>query len=170
MENNTQVNKKLTEHQKTFFRNLSIYINEPIYFYGSILRNDYIAGKSDVDVDIFSDDENKTILLLCSFLNISRDEFHKTIYKIKSNIVHGHKLKYVHGDINVEMSIYNNKYKSLVMEDHQSDAFLPLHISILLIIIKFLYYNLNIIPNKIYKRCKQFLMNDNDELKFIMFD
>jgi tRNA nucleotidyltransferase (CCA-adding enzyme) len=48
-----KINKRLTDRQKHFFNDLSIYINEPIYFYGSIYRTDYIPGKSDIDVDIY---------------------------------------------------------------------------------------------------------------------
>ena len=61
-------NKKLTENQKQFFDNLSIFINKPVYFYGSINRPDYIPGKSDIDIDIFADNENSTTQLLSNFL------------------------------------------------------------------------------------------------------
>ena len=59
-----EINKKLTDKQREFFNNLSIYIDKPIYFYGSIYRVDYLPGKSDIDIDIFTDNESSTIQIL----------------------------------------------------------------------------------------------------------
>ena len=166
------LNNRLTPKQKEFFDNLSIYIDKPIYFYGSILRNDYIRGNSDIDIDIFSDNETSTIELLCNFLNIKKSTFKKSFYKIGSSIAYGYKCGYtdeINGII-VEISIYNNKYKSLVLSDHGLGLKLPFYITYLLIIIKWLYYKLNILPVNVYRRCKQFLMNKNGEQKFIILD
>ena len=162
-------NKRLTEKQKIFFDNLSNYIDKPIYFYGSIQRPDYIPENSDIDIDIFTDNETSTIQLLCNYLNIKREHFKKTIYKINSNVAYGYKTKYEDevNKINVEISIYNEKYKNIVLNDHENCRYLPFYVTIILYIIKVLFYKLNIISKKTYKRLKQFLMNKGDELKFI---
>ena len=99
---------RLTRNQREFFDKLSFYIDKPINFYGSIQRVDYIPGKSDVDVDIFTDNESSTIQMVCSFLHIPRKQFRKTVLKINSHMVYGYKGKYEDekNGINVEISTY----------------------------------------------------------------
>jgi predicted nucleotidyltransferase len=165
-----QINKKLTEKQKQFLNNLSIHIDKPIYFYGSIYRADYFPGKSDIDIDIFTDNETSTIQMLCNFLNINRNEFKKSFYKLDATLVRGFKGKYKDesNNINVEISIYNDKYKTIVLDEHNKGKSMPLYISILLIIVKFCYYNLGIISNDIYNYIKRIVMNPGAELKYIL--
>ena len=166
------IKHKLTQSEQSFFENISEYIDKEIYFYGSIKRSDYIKGKSDIDIDIFTENENSTIQKLSNYLNIKKSEFRKIIYKTNNTLVYGYKTKYkdINNKINVEISIYNEKYKSLVLYDHNNGCFLPFYISFALIIVKFFYYNLGIISENSYKICKQFLMNPNNELRFILVD
>lgn len=163
---------KLTNNEQIFFNKLSNYIDTEIYFYGSIQRPDYVKGKSDIDIDIFTDNESSTIQKLCNFLHIKKNDFKKIIYKINNKMVYGYKTKYKDeiNKINVEISIYNDKYKTAVLYDHENCRYLPFYITISLFIIKFFYYTLGIMPNKVYKRIKQYLMNQNDEMKFILVD
>ena len=70
-------------------------------------------------------------------------------------------------NINAEISIFNEKYKNVVMKEHNNARYLPFYLTIPLMIIKCLFYNLNLIHKNTYKRCKQYLMNNNDEMKFI---
>jgi hypothetical protein len=162
----------LTLEQKAFFDRLRNYINKPIYFYGSIQRNDYFPGKSDFDVDIFTDNESSTIYALCNFLNLNKSDFKKSVYKVNNTVIYGYKVKYKDEEnkIKMEMGLYNEKFKSIVMKDHLKDFDLPFHISIFLVFIKFLFYNLQIISKETYKRLKRLIMNENDELKFIVVD
>ena len=53
---------ELSPFEKAFFQKLSEYLNEPIYFYGSIQRDDYFPQLSDIDIDIFSYNEKDTVL------------------------------------------------------------------------------------------------------------
>lgn len=166
------INNRLTSNQKIFFDNLSRYIDKPLYFYGSIKRSDFIPGKSDIDIDIFTENETSTILLLCNYLNIKRSEVKKFVYKVNSVMVYGYKMKYkdIEKQIKTEISIYNVKYKNVILDDRECTEKLPFHIIIVLYIIKFMFYNLEIISKDTYKRCKRFLMNPGDELKFIKVD
>ena len=166
------IKHKLTQNEKIFFENISQYIDKDIYFYGSIQRTDYINGKSDIDIDIFTENENSTIYKLCNFLNLKRSNFRKIIYKSNNTLIYGYKSKYIDeiNKINVEISVYNEKYKPIILHEHNNGCFLPFYITILLFIIKILYYNLGIISDMSYKRWKQFLMNPNDELRFILID
>lgn len=163
---------ELTEKQRYFFDQLQSYIELPIYYYGSINRPDYIPGKSDIDIDIFSPNEESTIQKICSKLGLQRSQFRKVVYKINSTVVYGFKGKYVDSDdsndpFQVEIAVYNDKYKNVVLADHNSGIVYPFYITILLMFLKFLFYNLEILPKSVYKRCKQFLMNPGDEMKFI---
>jgi len=163
---------QLTPDQKDFFDKLKNYINKPIYFYGSIQRNDYFPGKSDFDVDVFTDNENSTIYHLCNFLNLQKSDFKKSVYKVHNDVVYGYKIKYKDEakQFKMEMGLYNQKFKEIVMKDHLKDFELPLYISVVLIILKFLFYKLEFISKETYKRLKRLLMNDHDELKFIVLD
>jgi hypothetical protein len=167
-----KINKRLTDSQKDFFNKLSIYIDKPIYFYGSISRSDYLPGKSDIDIDIFTDNESSTIYMLCNYLNLNKKNFRKSVYKINSKMVYGYKGKYEDemNNIKIEISVYNNKYKHIVLQDQESNIVLPLYVTIILIIAKFLYYNLGILSKDMYRKCKQYLMNKGGELKFILVD
>jgi len=165
-----KLNKRLTDKQNTFFNDLSIYIDQPIYFFGSINRIDYFPGKSDIDVVIFTDNESYTIQMLCNFLNIKRNEIRKSIYRIDSTIVRGYKAIYKDNNIEVEIAIYNNKHKTIVLDDNNKCSNLPLYIYIILIIVKFFYYNLSIIPQNIYRKIKLNLMNPDGKPRFIVVD
>ena len=162
-------NNKLTENQRHFLDVMSIYINKPLHLYGSIHRTDYIPGKSDIDIDIFTDNENSTIHLLSNFLNLKKYQVNKTVLKLNSLMIYGHKVQYEDTvkNINAEISIFNEKYKNDVLKEHNNARYLPFYLTIPLMIIKCMFYNLNLINKNTYKRCKQYLMNNNDEMKFI---
>ena len=167
----TTINE-LTPYERDFFTNLRNYIDKPIYFYGSIQRNDYFPGKSDIDVAIFTDNEISTIYLLCNYLNLDKKEFRKTIYNLNNKIIPGYKGKYQneYQNMQIELSIHNEKYKDIIMQEHSRNLVLPFYISIILIVIKYLYYDLKIIPNKIYKNIKRIFLNENGKMKFILLD
>ena len=167
-----QISNKLTEKQKGFFNNLSIYIDTPLYFYGSILRTDYLPGKSDIDTVIFTDNEYSTINMLCNHLHMTKTDFRKFVYKIDSKMVYGYKTKYEDKskDIDIEICIYNFRYKKIILKEHTSLACLPFFVSICLIIIKFFYYNLGLISNDSYRNFKRLFMNKGGELKFLVVD
>lgn len=164
--------KKLTQPQRDMLNKISIYIDKPIYIYGSINRFDYIPNKSDIDIDIFTENESSTINILSTILNLNKTNFSKILSKINSSLIFGYKTTYLDkvNGIKFEISIYNEKYKNIVLYDHNNGRFLPFYITSVLYIIKILFYNLNLISKKFYKRCKRFLMNPGDELKFIEFD
>ena len=108
--------KKLTQNQKDMLNKISIYIDKPIYIYGSIHRSDYMPGKSDIDIDIFTENEQSTINILSNLFNLNKTDFKKSIYKIDSFMAFGYKTKYLDevNGINFEISIYNEKYKNVL--------------------------------------------------------
>jgi hypothetical protein len=168
---------EMPSYAKWFFNKLSKYLDNKIYFYGSIQRNDYFPKSSDIDTDLFTDNEQSTILKLQNFLGVKRYKFRRFVYKLhKTNkIVRGHKIKYVDKNNNfiTEISIYNEKDKNDVLTEHNSKNVLPYYISFFLIILKTLYYNLGIISDAKYTYFKKILMNymiEGEDVEFVGID
>ena len=155
---------KLTPYSKHFFDNLSNYIETKLYFFGSIQRRDYFPNSSDIDVDVFTDNEAGTIIKIQNLLNIEPTYIHKFVYKLDSSnkMVYGHKIQYKDEHLTTEILVFNEKDKQNVIWDHTSKFVLPFYISYLLIILKFLYYNLHLISKKLYVKLKRSLLNSND--------
>jgi hypothetical protein len=153
---------KLTSEQMKFFKKLSNYLDTKLYYYGSIQRNDYFFGTSDIDVCIFTNNNTETKHKLLSFLGLKKNEYKKIVYKLQQSnkLVYGYKIKYKNEEknINVEFAIYNENDKKDVLKEHNFKKDLPFYISWLLIMNKFLYYNLKIMPKKMYYDCKHFIM------------
>ena len=167
----------LSSYEADFFYNLKNYIDKPIYFYGSIQRDDYFPQLSDIDIDIFTDNVNSTLVLIQNFLNVKKNEFKKSLYKIdKANkIIPGYKSKYVDktNKINIEISVYDEAYKEDILKEHTCKFNLPIYITIVLILLKFLHYNLGILPIYYYSKFKKMLTNefyDNNKSEFIIVD
>ena len=167
---------KLTPFEHDFFNKLRNYIDKPIYFYGSIQRADYFPQKSDIDVDIFSNNVASTLQLLQNFLNISKGSFKKSLYKMdKTNVViPGYKSKYVDESncLTVEIAVYEEKYKEEILREHQSKFDIPFSITFILMFLKILHYYLGILPIFYYSRLKKYLTNicDNNKAEFIIID
>ena len=154
---------EFTPYETQFFNNLRFYLETPLYFYGSIQRSDYFKGYSDIDVDIFTDNESSTISKLQTFLNVDNNLFKQTIWKPSqlNYLIHGYKLMYkdVDNNLRVEFSIYNEKYKVEILQDHTRKTTLPYYSSIILIIIKFLFYKLNVISKETYRDLKKKILS-----------
>ena len=168
------IKNKFTPYESHFFNNLRIYLDTPLYFYGSIQRNDYISQQSDIDVDIFTENEKSTILKLTNLLHIDKSEFKKVIYKIdKLNIVaSGYKAPYIDekNKLKAEFAIFNEKYKDAILYEHRSKFEIPYLLSLVLIIFKYLHYNLGILPLEYYRKIKKFLINtcyDDNKSEFV---
>jgi predicted nucleotidyltransferase len=155
---------KLTYEEKYFFNKLSNYLETKIYFFGSIQRGDYLPKSSDIDVCIFTENEKSTIVKLMNFLNIERDKFKKIIWKLNNFndiLVSGYKVMYKNDvkNFSVEFSIYDEKYKHKILYEHNDKKDIPLHATILLVILKFLFYTLHIIPAEWYTKTKKFILS-----------
>lgn len=154
---------KMPIYAQNFFDKLSNYLNTKIYYFGSIQRQDYFPKSSDIDVDIFTDNESQTINYLMNFLGLKKYEFKKFVYKLHrtDKLVYGHKVKYKEPQNNfaVEISIYNENVKNEVLEEHNSKMNIPFYASFLLIILKYIYYDLSLIPKTYYKYFKGLIIN-----------
>ena len=168
---------KLTPYANMFFYKLSSYLDTPLYFYGSVQRDDYFQSASDIDVDIFTNDTKSTILKIQQLLNLENDDFKKVLIRLNSTnqVIAGNKLVYKEPEnkFAVEFSIYNEKYKKDILEEHNGKKDLPYFATILLIILKFMYYTLNILPKFIFMPCKNFILSfliGKKETDFIIID
>lgn len=153
----------LSPYISNFFGRLSRYLDKKLLFFGSIQRSDYFPGQSDIDVDIFTDNVPSTIAKMQHFLKVSKNDFKKFVWKLNVNnkLAHGYKIMYKEreNDFVAEFSIYDEKYKEGVLEEHKKKTVLPLYASILLVILKFLYYKLHLIPDKMYTYTKKKILS-----------
>jgi hypothetical protein len=152
---------KLSPYATMFFDKLRNYLETNLYFYGSIQRNDYVPNKSDIDVDIFTENVQSTITKLQNFFEVDRYKFKKFIYKIENKVIIGYKIsiKEPQHHFRTEISIFDEKFKHLVLYEHQRKFHLPFHTSIIIIMLKFFYYQLGIIPVQYFKFIKEYLIN-----------
>lgn len=149
---------------KKFFINLQNYLDTDLYFYGSVNRPDYVYGKSDIDIAIFTDNEYSTMTQLQHFLHVKRNAFDKVVWKLEGKMIYGYKIKCSkHTDINetqnCEIAIYNNDFKQLLLNEMNKYNTIPFHIGILLFILKTLYYTFPILSKNTYADYKRFLFN-----------
>ena len=168
---------KMPTNANYFFDKLSKYLDTKIYYYGSIQRIDFFPESSDIDADIFTDNESSTISKMQHFLHLPKYEFKKVVYKLhKTNkVVYGHKVKYKDSinKFKTEISIYNNNDKEDVLIEHNAKVDLPFYISFLLIMLKTFYYNFGILPKQIYIYFKNFIMDymlEGEDVEFITTD
>ena len=168
---------KLSYYNNIFFTNLSNYLDTPMYFFGSIQRDDYFPKSSDIDVDIFTENENSTIAKMQHFLHKEKHQFKKFVYRLEKSkkMVQGYKVSYKEKayHLNAEFSIYNEKYKDLVLKEHRRKINLPYYVSFFLIILKYFYYDLAILPKFIFYKIKNFLINfciDGKNAEFVVID
>lgn len=143
---------------KAFFKDLSDYLGTKILFFGSVQRSDYIPGKSDIDVDIFTDNENSTLAKLKGYLGTKREKVKKVVWTITETgkTVYGYKLSYKNEDetLRVEFSVYNDKFQDAVTKEHQKKFVIPFYCTVMLWLLKLLYYQLNIISNDTFRYYK----------------
>lgn len=145
---------EMPEYNKIFFDKLRNYLDTKIYFFGSVQRPDYFPNGSDIDVAIFTDNIKSTIYKLQNFLNAEPNEFHKFVWRLNydNSLVEGYKIMYKepHHNFVVEISIYDEKYKNGILNEHNGKKDLPIYATCALIIIKYLFYTLNILPAEWY--------------------
>ena len=155
----------LSREIKDFLNNLEDYVNASLTYFGSIVRTDFIPGKSDIDAAIFSDNPASTIEKLSNYLSVPRSDIIPFVIVAGGKSVHGNKIKYKYTTKNgstqmLEFLVYNKKYQHQVMQENYKRFKLPFHISYLLSILKIIHFRLHIISGATYASFKRFLIND----------
>jgi hypothetical protein len=90
-------------------------------------------------------------------------------------VVVGYKTKYIdiENSLTVEISIFNEKYKEAVLEEHNGKLNMPFYITWILIFLKVLHYNLGILPIYYYSLIKKKVTNqffDGNKSEFVVVE
>jgi len=152
----------MPEYNRIFFEKLKNYLDMKIYFFGSIQRDDYFPKNSDIDVALFTDNIKSTITQLQIFLNVDKNEFKSFVWRLNydNSLVKGYKIMYKEpeNELAVEFSIYDEKYKDGILNEHNGKRILPFYATCALVIIKYLFYTLNIMPKEWYVYLKNVIL------------
>ena len=158
------IKERLSEQNYHFLKKFQEYIGSELIFFGSIKRCDFLQKYSDIDIAIISDNVENTLVKLKNFLNIDNQKIRKIFQKFPNttNIVYGYKTNYndVNNDLSLEIILYDEKYRTHVINSVNNINNFPFYITYILFIIKILYYKLNVISDKLFKYIKQLLMEN----------
>ena len=153
---------EIPEYNNIFFEKLKNYLDMKIYFFGSVQRNDYFPKSSDIDVALFTDNINSTITKLQTFLNVDKNSFKSFVWRLNydNSLVKGYKILYKEPEnkLLVEFSIYDEKYKDTILAEHNNKIVLPIYAIYALVILKFFFYTLNIIPKEWFVYFKNLIL------------
>jgi hypothetical protein len=143
---------------KRFLTQLSDYLGIPLLYYGSIQRADFFEGHSDIDVDIFTDNEDSTLNMMQQFMKRPAYKFKKVAWRLHDSkqMVYGHKIMYKdpQDEFKVEFSIYNERFKENILAEHIKKTVLPWYCTFILLILKTLHYKMGIFPDEIFSYLK----------------
>ena len=152
---------EISEYNTIFFEKLKNYLDMKIYFFGSVQRDDYFPISSDIDVALFTDNIKSTINKLQIFLNKEPNEFKTFVWRLNydNSLVKGYKILYKEpeNELTVEFCIYDEKYKYPILEEHNGKRVLPFYATYALVIIKYLFYTLNIMPKEWFVYLKKII-------------
>lgn len=152
----------MPEYNNIFFDKLKNHLDTKIYFFGSVQRDDYFPKSSDIDVAIFSDNISSTIFQLQTFLHKDHNDFKKFVWRLNydNSLVKGYKIMYNEYEHNLaaEIAIYDEKYKNGILQEHNAKRVLPFYATCALVIIKYLFYTLNIMPKEWYTYLKNIIL------------
>lgn len=166
-------NNNLSQEAHTFFYELQDYLdndfNTEMYFYGSVQRFDYFPGQSDIDIGILTDNEYSVMNKMQHFLStrtslkVDKKDFIKVAWKLNGNYIYGYKLKYENPELNViaEFAIFNNKFKNILVQEHYRTIDIPFFTAFLVLLLKFFYYVIPLLPTKVFAYLKRKLFNEN---------
>lgn len=153
-------NNKLTLQQRNYFTEMSYYIELPLYFIGSIARYDYIPGKSDIDLEVYSENEISTLFKLLHFLNINKNSVKLIYFTCNEISLLGYKLSCKHyfneiDSLHFDIAIYTMDSKKILLPHRIRDIKIPMYSSVFLLIVKYMYYHGKIINKPLYSRLKR---------------
>lgn len=155
----------LTMNQSIFLSQLRNEMNRKIYFYGSIVRGDYIPSLSDIDVLYFADDTKTECEKMLRFMK--KNKKHENV-RVKSkrflyhsstikHIISGYKVKYedMENAVPIEVTIYDKKYEDAILAEQQKKSNIPFWMAWMLIVLKVLAYKFKFIPKELFKKIKE---------------
>jgi len=162
---------KLSKKKKDFLQSMQEYLDTKLYFYGSVQRADYIDDVSDIDICIFTDNIDSSILSLQHYLNVERKYIKKFyINSQDKKIMSGYKIFYRNSFIKLEISIYDNKYKEDVLQDLINVIYIPYFYSIILLILKYINIAIPIPYNSLKKKILNLYKKESNTYFFITLE
>ena len=150
---------KLDDYKYNFLLDLQTHLNQELIFFGSINRMDYFKNNSDIDIAIITDNTHSVLFQIQHYLNVDKTNI-KKIYqqfnKKTTNIVRGYKIKYKDVDRNFrfDLVVYDEKYRPFVLDNIYKHNTMPIVLSALLCILKFLFYKLYLFPKSFFMQIK----------------
>ncbi|MDA9072290.1 nucleotidyltransferase domain-containing protein [bacterium] len=150
---------RLDDYKYNFLLDLQTHLNQELIFFGSINRMDYFKNNSDIDIAIITDNTHSVLFKIQHYLNVDKIDI-KKIYqqfnKKNTNIVRGYKIKYKDVDRNFrfDLVVYDEKYRPFVLDNIYKHNTMPILLSALLCILKFLFYKLYLFPKSFFMQIK----------------
>lgn len=150
---------KFNENTRVILKNLEQVTNHKIYFFGSSQRFDFIDG-CDIDIAMFTDNIPSLISIIIGFLN-TKNEFKQIIHMHNTVVINGYKLNFSDEkqNINIELVIYDKKFKHIMLDFYEKSVNLPFIIPIILLCLKYMYIY-GVLDKKKYYKIKVFLFNN----------
>ena len=152
------IKHRLTDYKYNFLSKLKEYLDTDFLFYGSIKRLDYLENNSDIDIAILTDNPSSMLAKIKNYLNIKNAKI-KKIYQTfnnESSLINGYKFTYTDEENNwgFDVVIYNEIYRDIIIKDIYYINNLSFFTTIILYILKFLYYKLHLISQSTFLETK----------------
>ena len=150
---------RLDDYKYNFLLDLQNHLNQDLIFFGSINRLDYFKNNSDIDIAIITENTHSVLFKIQHYLNVDKTNI-KKIYqqfnKKTTNIVRGYKIKYkdVENNFKFDLVVYDEKYRPFVLDNIYKHNTMPIVLSALLCILKFLFYKLYLFPKSFFMKIK----------------
>jgi hypothetical protein len=103
--------------------------------------------------------------------DLAKDKF--DLSESKKYIITQTKYIDTENSLTVEISVFNEKYKEVILNEHRSKFNLPFYITWILMFLKVLHYNLGILPIYYYSLIKKTLTNtfyDGNKSEFVVVE
>ena len=152
------IKDRLTDYKYNFLSNMKEYLETEFIFYGSIKRIDYLENNSDIDIAILTDNPTSMLAKIKNYLNIKNGKIRK-IYQTfnnQSSLINGYKFTYNDEENNwgFDVVIYDEIYRDIIIKDIYYINNLSFFTTIVLYILKFLYYKLHLISQSTFLETK----------------
>ena len=158
------IKDRITETNYNFLKNFQEYIGSELIFFGSIKRCDFLEKYSDIDIAIITDNIHHTLMRLKNYLNIDNRKLRKIYQKFQTNntIIYGYKTNYddEENNLSLEIVIYDEKYRTQILNSINKINSFPFYITYILLLIKILFYKLNIISKDTFDTLKKFIIKN----------
>lgn len=156
-----QFNQNMTPQMRRYFANIERTFGLKLYFYGSIKRYDYFPNESDIDIDIFAENPDSLKFQLKQYFRLKTKKIKNVMTYINGIPIHGYKFSHLNQKLQIkcEFSVYPSQYKKLILQEHLKKTRLPFIGTFCLLIVKTMYYSLNLLDLNTYKQLKKYILS-----------